>query len=104
MAGFQNEAMQIDLGKSWRQLARWLVADVPNRIAAEAIVKPEDGQDAVRLQVRVADKKFTSGFYVNVIFEGNPSTVAQLRSRLSLNADIFRVIVTSAAEVKDVKK
>ncbi|MBC8001363.1 MAG: 30S ribosomal protein S6 [Opitutaceae bacterium] len=53
---------------------------------------------------RVADKKFTSGFYVNVIFEGEPSTVAQLRSRLSLNADIFRVLVTSAAEVKDVKK
>lgn len=56
--GLQNEAMQRDMAKSWRQIARWLVSDVPNRIAAEAVSRPEDGQDAVRLQVRVADKKF----------------------------------------------
>ena len=29
---------------------------------------------------RVADKKHTAGFYVNVIFDGPPAIVAQLRA------------------------
>ncbi len=53
---------------------------------------------------RVADKKFTGGFYVNVIFEGNPPAIAQLRSRFAMNEEIFRVMFTIApapkAEVK----
>ena len=53
---------------------------------------------------RVADKKFTSGFFVNVIFEGKPSLVAQLRSRFSLNEEIFRVLFTAAPEPKEPAK
>jgi ribosomal protein S6 len=45
---------------------------------------------------RVADKKYTSGFYVNIIFEADPATVAQLRNKLSLNGDVFRVLFTNA--------
>ena len=45
---------------------------------------------------RVADKKYTSGFYVNFIFELLPGTVAQLRSKLALNSDVFRVMVSEA--------
>lgn len=45
---------------------------------------------------RVAINKFTSGFYVNIIFEGKPSIVAQLQSRFSLNEEVFRVLFTHA--------
>ena len=45
---------------------------------------------------RVADKKHNSGFYVNVIFESQPSALASLRSRFALNEEVFRVVFTSA--------
>lgn len=48
---------------------------------------------------RVADKKFTSGFYVNVIFEAPPSAISQLNHRFELNDDVFRVLFTEAASV-----
>ena len=48
---------------------------------------------------RVADKKFTSGFYVNIIFESGPAAIATLRSRLALNHDVFRVLFSVAPTV-----
>lgn len=45
---------------------------------------------------RVADKKYTSGFYVNVIFESETSAVNQLRTRFALDEDVFRVTFTTA--------
>ena len=49
---------------------------------------------------RVADKRHQSGFYVNVIFESKPEAVAQLRNRLALNDDVFRVLFTQAPAPK----
>ncbi len=49
---------------------------------------------------RVADKKYTAGFYVNVIFTVAPAMIAQLRSRFSLNEDVFRVVFTQAPRPK----
>ena len=49
---------------------------------------------------RVADKKFNSGFYVNIIFESQPAGVAQLRTRLALNEEVFRVLFTVAPAPK----
>ena len=46
---------------------------------------------------RVADKKHNSGFYVNVIFESEPSVVNQLKQRFALNEEVFRVLFTNAA-------
>lgn len=43
---------------------------------------------------RVADRKHASGFYVNVIFESEPTAVTQLRHRFSTNDDVFRVLFT----------
>ncbi len=54
--------------------------------------------------VRVADKKFTSGFYVNVIFESKPDVVAQLKTRFFANDEIFRVLFTCAPAPKEEKK
>jgi ribosomal protein S6 len=45
---------------------------------------------------RIADKKHISGFYVNVIFESEPATIAQLKQRFALNEEVFRVMFTNA--------
>src|SRR5262249_34202966 len=47
-----------DMDKAWRQLARWLVNDAPNRV--ELTVEPQNGDPngAVLLQVRARDPKF----------------------------------------------
>jgi ribosomal protein S6 len=49
---------------------------------------------------RVADRKFTAGFYVNFVFEGGPTTVSQLNQRFTNNEEIFRVLFTQAAAPK----
>ncbi len=53
-----------------------------------------------RAFARVADKKFSSGFYVNVIFASSPGAISQLRNRFVLNEDVFRVLFTNAPAVK----
>jgi hypothetical protein len=56
--GMLNPAARVDMEKAWRQLARWLVADVPKPV--ELTVEPAaNGQaGAVTLQVRARDAKF----------------------------------------------
>ena len=56
-----------------------------------------------RAFTRVADKKYSSGFYVNVIFEGAPSTLTTLHHRLALSEDVFRVLFTRAPAPKPAK-
>ena len=56
--GFKDEANRKDMDKGWRQLMRWLVTDVPQRAELIAETKPGDPNQAIRLQVRVRDKKF----------------------------------------------
>jgi ribosomal protein S6 len=51
---------------------------------------------------RVADKRHSSGFYVNVIFESQPAAIAQLQSRFALNNDVFRVMFSLAPVPKEV--
>ncbi len=52
--------------------------------------------------VRVADKKHSSGFFVNFIFETLPSAIAPLRTRLALNEEVFRALFTEAPAPKEV--
>ena len=56
--GLKDEANHRDMDKAWRQMMRWLVTDVPGRTELVAEQKPGDPNQAVRLQVRVRDKKF----------------------------------------------
>ena len=49
---------------------------------------------------RVANKKHTAGFYVNIIFEGQPSIVEQLKHRFAMSEDVFRVLFTNAPAPK----
>lgn len=46
---------------------------------------------------RVADKKYSAGFYVNVIFTGENGLPGQLHHRFSLDQDVFRLLIHSAA-------
>ncbi len=55
-AGLGDEAQVKDLSKLWRQMIRWLVADVPEAIDLRA--EPQPGGESVRLQVRARDLKF----------------------------------------------
>ncbi len=53
--------------------------------------------------MRVADKKYSSGFYVNLIFSSEPAVIAQLHTRFALNEDVFRVLFTAAPPPKPEK-
>jgi len=50
--------------------------------------------------VRIADKKHNAGYYVNVIFESEPSTLDQLKHRFAMNEEVFRVMFTTAPPPK----
>jgi hypothetical protein len=49
-----------DFEKAWRQMIRWLVADVPQRIdaALDRAQRPEDPDGTVRLVIQVRDKAY----------------------------------------------
>lgn len=49
---------------------------------------------------RIADKKHGSGFYINVIFESEPSALTQLKHRFAMNEEVFRVLFTKAPAPK----
>lgn len=49
---------------------------------------------------RVSNKRHSSGFYVNIIFEGQPDVVQKLRSAFALNEDVFRMLITLAPRPK----
>ena len=51
---------------------------------------------------RVADKKNTAGFYLNVIFQSAPAALSGLHKRFTMTADIFRVLFTLAPTPKEV--
>jgi uncharacterized membrane protein len=56
--GLREPEMHADMDKAWRQLTRWLVADVPNKVELTAQPKQGDANQAVELRVRVRDLKF----------------------------------------------
>jgi ribosomal protein S6 len=51
---------------------------------------------------RVANKKYNSGFYVNVIFEMEPAAINQLKHRFAMNDEVFRVMFSNAPAPKPV--
>jgi len=50
--------MREDMNKFWRQMLRWLVADVPDRISLQAAQKHDRANQPVVFQVRVRNKDF----------------------------------------------
>jgi len=56
--GMQNPDMQKDLQKSWRQLVRWLVSDVPSPVAVVPETSVSGDPAAVRLTVTARDATY----------------------------------------------
>jgi hypothetical protein len=54
--GLGEPARQKDLGQAWRQIVRWLTADVPDRIELRAESQP--GSESVRITVQARDRNF----------------------------------------------
>jgi ribosomal protein S6 len=52
---------------------------------------------------RIADKRFASGFYANVIFTSAPEIIAALHKKFALNEEVFRVLFTESPEPKPAK-
>ena len=71
--GMLNPTARLDMEKAWRQLARWLVADVPKKI--ELTVEPADDLESrtVNLQVRARDQKFQPLDDATVLIEVRPA-------------------------------
>lgn len=49
---------------------------------------------------RVANKRFSTGYFVNFIFDLEPSALTQLKHRFDLNDEVFRVLFTIAPPPK----
>ncbi|MDB6150206.1 MAG: hypothetical protein JWQ44_1654 [Chthoniobacter sp.] len=81
-SGLGDEARQKDLGKAWRQMVRWLVADVPEPI--EIRVTPQQDGESVRLQVRVRDPNFEPLENAGVVLKVQPVGTAE---PLTLNTE-----------------
>jgi ribosomal protein S6 len=50
---------------------------------------------------RIANKRYNSGYYVNVIFEAPATNLTQMRGRFAMNEDVFRVMFTKAPAPKE---
>jgi hypothetical protein len=56
--GMKDVSNHVDMDRAWRQLVRWLIADVPLRVQTTVEPVTADANGAVRVQVRVRDQKF----------------------------------------------
>jgi uncharacterized membrane protein len=91
--GMQNPESRRDMEKSWRQMLRWLVSDVPRRVELAIERSADEAGDAVKLQVRVRDEKYLPLDDATVAIEVQPvlsdgqdasTNVIQLRAEPSL--------------------
>jgi len=56
--GLERKTEKSDLAKSWRQLVRWIVADVPDRVECRVSSISESGASGRRLSVTVCDREY----------------------------------------------
>ena len=78
--GLHDADAHRDMDKSWRQMVRWLVTDVPNRVDMTVEPQPETPNGAVLLQVRVRDPKFQPLDNANVTLRVEPVMVESVDS------------------------
>jgi uncharacterized membrane protein len=70
--GFLDAAAHVDMDKAWRQLIRWMIADVPARVQTTIEPVPADANGAVQIQVRVRNEKFQAVDDASVTIEVEP--------------------------------
>jgi uncharacterized membrane protein len=87
--GMHDAMDHADMEKSWRQLVRWLVSDVPRRIQCSVEPIAGDAANSVRVQVRVRDEKFQPMDDAAVSIEIEPIAFGSSAKTqpLKLNAD-----------------
>jgi ribosomal protein S6 len=80
------------------------IKDTIDKISAEITALGAKVETVQKMEkksfTRVADKKHSAGYYVNIIFESQPAVIEQLKHRFAMNDDVFRVLFTIAAETK----
>ncbi len=80
------------------------IKDVIDKIEAEITAAGGKVETVQKMEKRpfsrVHHKSHGTGYYVNIIFEGSPALVAQLRPKFALNPDVFRAIFTVAPAPK----
>ena len=82
------------------------IKDTIDKISAEITTAGGKVETVQKMEkkafARVADRKFSGGYYVNFVFEGAPTIIAQLQHRFVNNEEIFRVLFTLAPAPKPV--
>ena len=82
------------------------IKDTIDKISAEITTAGGKVETVQKMEkkafARVADRKHSAGYYVNFVFEGAPTIIAQLRHRFTNNEEIFRVQFTLAPAPKPV--
>jgi uncharacterized membrane protein len=56
--GMRDAESRMDMEKAWRQILRWLVVDVPDRVEIEAVLAAAGSHERVTPQIRVRDSAF----------------------------------------------
>jgi hypothetical protein len=82
--GMRDEAMQKDLGKSWRQLVRWMVSDVPANISVTAGPSGSGDPTEVRLTVKARDAEYLPLDNSTVRLTVRPVTSASLQNEKTI--------------------
>jgi hypothetical protein len=89
--------MHKDMDKAWRQLYRWLVADVPTRVEFQVEAKPGDANQAVRLRLRVRDKVFQPMDNATVVFTVQSVTSAAAGNDLLTSTNAVRITADASS-------
>jgi uncharacterized membrane protein len=84
-AGLGDETRQADLLKAWRQMVRWLVADVPEPI--EVRTEQKSASEGVLVQVRARDGKFEPLDNASVTLKVTRAGAAPDAAPVTLTAD-----------------
>jgi ribosomal protein S6 len=72
------------------------VKDILDRVASE--ITSAGGR------IETVQKKYSSGYYANVIFESEPAVLDQLRHRFAVSNEVFRVAFTNLPPLKPAVK
>lgn len=73
--GMKDAGQHVEMDKAWRQMMRWLVADVPNRVDCTAEPVAADANGAVQIKVHVRDEKFEAVDDATVNIEIEPVAI-----------------------------
>jgi uncharacterized membrane protein len=95
--GSKDAASHADLDKYWRQLLRWLVTDVPNRVDLTVEPQSDDANGSVKLRVRARDEKFQPLDNATVTLQVEP-VVFDPSSSAATNLPVKLMAVASAEE------